>query len=631
MSLPITRNNVVAPDTLLAQSGSSASSVDGIKLYGEPSTIKTITGVNRNTSPSQAAQGELMFGRTDSGKPLFWLKGKDTNYVLRGADGKPLTNVMDAEARADKLISGGGATRLRPLKSSLIGTEVSGGEIARRPSTTTKLPAPAVNASPTLIYTDWNGTAAELVAGGAKVIPGVRNLMNRVPGLAGAMMQVASRPMSNAIRWEAGFATDGKNPAGDLAKPSSYTFILKFNAAALKASPDFGRFTSSLEPVLGSKGVSLFKRAVEATRKASGRDVRLYFVPQDDGGVNMSLGVSTVVVPTKTIGKTPRRVGTAESVPNVYGLGQLIVRVPLNHTSTRPGHQVVLAAGVGVQGKHTGGEVAAAKVISNRHHGGSLGFVQKNGEFGVVMMHQGKQQFVSIGKDAAAIEALTGKSPSTVPQTNLPTLDREQIASELRKTAPRSTREAAEHVVAAAKTAGPLASFAADLAPYAAAVFSPNPLTIGNAAVDAAEKYTAAEKAMTDQWAPSIRAKDFEPLYRSFASAPLEEKSAVITKFAELVRKQVQSGQPGAKATYDAWKRLAESGYPSALGSKPINWDRHEQGFPQRKVVSMSDFADALANIVVNGSVGSRAQSIVDRDLSSITVPPLHAPKAAPR
>ena len=130
MNMPVATRNPVAASTdpapvrdpRLAQSGSSEPSVDGIKLSGEPSMIKTITGINHGTG--QTAQGELMFGKTDSGKPLFWLKGKDTNYVLRGADGKPLTNLMDAEARAGKLISGGGATQLRSVKSALGGTEV---------------------------------------------------------------------------------------------------------------------------------------------------------------------------------------------------------------------------------------------------------------------------------------------------------------------------------------------------------------------------------------------------------------------------------------------------------------------------------------------------------------------------
>jgi hypothetical protein len=89
----------------------SALRVDGIELSGKPSTIKTVSGLSPSTG--QELQGELMFGRSGSGKPMFLLKGKDKDYVLRGADGKLVTNALDAEARAIKLINGGGATQLR--------------------------------------------------------------------------------------------------------------------------------------------------------------------------------------------------------------------------------------------------------------------------------------------------------------------------------------------------------------------------------------------------------------------------------------------------------------------------------------------------------------------------------------
>ena len=75
MNLPNTTRNsgaasVNSGDTRRAQSGLSVPSVDGIKLRGEPSMIKTITGINHSTG--QTAQGELMFGKTDSGTSLFW-------------------------------------------------------------------------------------------------------------------------------------------------------------------------------------------------------------------------------------------------------------------------------------------------------------------------------------------------------------------------------------------------------------------------------------------------------------------------------------------------------------------------------------------------------------------------------
>jgi hypothetical protein len=501
------------------------------------------------------------------------------------------------------------------------------GSMAGKPSTAVKSPAPVVTASPTLLYTDVNGTLRELVSGSARAIPAVRNLMGKSPQLAAAMLNVASSPISNAIRWELGFATDGKSAAADIAKSSSYSLILKFNPAALKASPDFGRFTSSLEPVLKKEGVSRLRAAIEAVRSKSGSDVRLYIAPRDDGGVDLSLGVSTVVVPTRNIGTAPRRVGTGESVPHAYGLAQVITRVPLNNQSTRPGAQMVLAAGFGRQGKQLGVEVAGAKVFSYKHNGGSLGFVQKNGEFGVVVPHKGKQHFVSLGKDGAPIAALTGKSASAVPQSSLPTLDRKEIAKEIEQTLPRSTSDKVEEVMAAAKAAGPYASFATDVAPYVAAVVAPNPLTIGAATVDAVDKYTAAEKAMTDSWRASVKTTDFEPFYRSFMAAPLEEKSRVIEMFADQVRKQVAGKQPDAKATYDAWKRIADMGYSSPAGKTTIAWDRYEQGFHERRYVRMSDFVDALGKIVVNGSVGDTDNpSTVMRDLSSINVKPLQAP-----
>jgi hypothetical protein len=126
MSLPITtRNNVAAAasvnsaparDTRLAQAGVPSPNVGGVSVRGEPSKIKTLSG--RSASTGHVLQGELMFGRTDGGKPMFWLQGQGKNYALRGADGKPVTNALDAEARAIKLINGGGATQLRKAPGS---------------------------------------------------------------------------------------------------------------------------------------------------------------------------------------------------------------------------------------------------------------------------------------------------------------------------------------------------------------------------------------------------------------------------------------------------------------------------------------------------------------------------------
>ncbi len=110
--------------TLLAQAVPKSANVGGIKVQDGASAIKTVTGVE--PSGKKALQGLLMMGRTSTGLPLFWLKGTDTNYVLRGANGRPVTNLVDAEARAHELIANGGASRLRALPSAGAGTEFKG-------------------------------------------------------------------------------------------------------------------------------------------------------------------------------------------------------------------------------------------------------------------------------------------------------------------------------------------------------------------------------------------------------------------------------------------------------------------------------------------------------------------------
>jgi Methyltransferase domain len=119
-----------ARDTRLVQAAGGTSSVGGVS-GGEASTIKTVSGISVSTG--KALQGELMFGRSSSGKPMFWLQGQDKSYALRGADGKPVSNAMDAETCAIKLITGGGATQLHSADSAQRGAEVkapnSGGKL----------------------------------------------------------------------------------------------------------------------------------------------------------------------------------------------------------------------------------------------------------------------------------------------------------------------------------------------------------------------------------------------------------------------------------------------------------------------------------------------------------------------
>ena len=88
--------------------------IDGVSVTGSPARVRDVGGVNRNGN-NKAGQGELMVARDTRGNPVFWLQGRGTNYLLRGADGKPVTNQVDATARARALISHGGATDLRPL------------------------------------------------------------------------------------------------------------------------------------------------------------------------------------------------------------------------------------------------------------------------------------------------------------------------------------------------------------------------------------------------------------------------------------------------------------------------------------------------------------------------------------
>lgn len=101
---------------LQADARADSASVGGQPLQGQPAFLSTVIGVDRSTGKQLG--GDLMFGRTATGSALYWLKGRDTNYVLRSIDGNPVTNAQEARARASALISGGGATRLRPVEKA---------------------------------------------------------------------------------------------------------------------------------------------------------------------------------------------------------------------------------------------------------------------------------------------------------------------------------------------------------------------------------------------------------------------------------------------------------------------------------------------------------------------------------
>ena len=116
------RLDAVPDASLQALVGGRARTVGGVAIRGEPSRLETVAGTSQSTG--KVLQGDLMFGRTATGSPMFWLKGSDTNYVLRSADGKLLTNPAEARGRAQQLIAGGGAARLRTVKAAPGGTEV---------------------------------------------------------------------------------------------------------------------------------------------------------------------------------------------------------------------------------------------------------------------------------------------------------------------------------------------------------------------------------------------------------------------------------------------------------------------------------------------------------------------------
>jgi hypothetical protein len=147
MNPPITtRNNVAASfnsgDTRLAQAGAGTP---------KPSTVKAVSGISLSTG--QELQGELMFGRTNSGKPMFWLRGQNKDYELRGADGKPVTNALDAETRAIKLITGGGATQLRQT-SEAPGSNVRTPDVQASPDKLRSPPADGQRSSETSAVND---------------------------------------------------------------------------------------------------------------------------------------------------------------------------------------------------------------------------------------------------------------------------------------------------------------------------------------------------------------------------------------------------------------------------------------------------------------------------------------------
>jgi hypothetical protein len=90
--------------------------IDGLDIVGEPARLGWVGGKMVNSNSAQ--QGVLMWGRTPSGRLVFWLQGRTLNRTLRDANNQLLTNQADAIARAKALIkSGEMASALWPLKS----------------------------------------------------------------------------------------------------------------------------------------------------------------------------------------------------------------------------------------------------------------------------------------------------------------------------------------------------------------------------------------------------------------------------------------------------------------------------------------------------------------------------------
>jgi hypothetical protein len=82
-------------------------------------TIRNPARIEDVGSEKLKLQGELWFGRDQHGNTVFWLKGTDTNWILRNENDKLITNKLEAEIRARELIENGAASHgsLRTLQT----------------------------------------------------------------------------------------------------------------------------------------------------------------------------------------------------------------------------------------------------------------------------------------------------------------------------------------------------------------------------------------------------------------------------------------------------------------------------------------------------------------------------------
>jgi aminoglycoside phosphotransferase (APT) family kinase protein len=88
--------------------------IDGVRIVGGKVRAGSVGGRDPDGKPGQ---GDLMWGRTGEGNVVFWLQGRQTNYLLRSpTTNDPIRSQPEAEARARELISNGAARDLRPLE-----------------------------------------------------------------------------------------------------------------------------------------------------------------------------------------------------------------------------------------------------------------------------------------------------------------------------------------------------------------------------------------------------------------------------------------------------------------------------------------------------------------------------------
>jgi Subtilase family len=108
--------------SLLARTPTSTRSVGGKAVLDTPLFIGTVYGAAPNSR--YGLQGRVMTSHTTGGGRIFWLEGKDSNYLLRDPAGKAIGNQAEALSRARQLITAGGATKLHRIDNTATQTEM---------------------------------------------------------------------------------------------------------------------------------------------------------------------------------------------------------------------------------------------------------------------------------------------------------------------------------------------------------------------------------------------------------------------------------------------------------------------------------------------------------------------------